>query len=310
MSLWFRVYGDLVDDPKMQQLSADLFRGTINLWCLASKNDGILPSIHDIAFRLRKSLPKTKKLIADLQAADLIDETDAGLTPHNWASRQFKSDTSNERVKRFRERRRNVTSAVTETPSDTDTDTDTKTEKNLVTSEVEVTTTTMSKKSRKRHAYTAEFEVFWKGYPTDANMSKHEAFEEWQKLSIEERAEAIKSLPTFRAYCKDHSDYRQVHACRYLKKKRFEGHANAKAKAPTDGQWPRYFNGRHFIKADTDEWKIVEQHWRATHNGLAPPQGFYRNIEGLGSCTGYFFREIDLPESIITKMKANSGVIS
>jgi hypothetical protein len=72
--------------------------------------------------------------------------------------------------------------------------------------------------------YTEEFNIFWKAYPTDANMSKFEAFQAWQRLSDEHRKAAIDSIPAFKAYCASKADYRPIHACRYLTKKRFEGH--------------------------------------------------------------------------------------
>jgi hypothetical protein len=48
---------------------------------------------------------------------------------HAWDKRQYKSDTSTERVKRFRERSSNATETVNETPPDTETETDTETDK-------------------------------------------------------------------------------------------------------------------------------------------------------------------------------------
>jgi hypothetical protein len=133
---WFRLYDNTVDDPKVQQLSAENFRGLVNLWCLASKNDGKIPSVNDVAFRLRMSKKKAEKIIAALTASGLIDDTDEGLTPHNWSSRQFKSDTSNERVQRHREHKCNVTSTVTgngdvtpyETPPESESDSDSESE--------------------------------------------------------------------------------------------------------------------------------------------------------------------------------------
>jgi len=128
MSRWFRVYDDLVDDPKVQRLSAEHFRALINLWCLASQNAGYLPPVQDVAFKLRLSEDKAAKVLEALKAAGLIATDETGMSPHNWSARQFKSDVSNERVKRHRERHRNVTSTVTETPPDTETDTEAKRE--------------------------------------------------------------------------------------------------------------------------------------------------------------------------------------
>jgi hypothetical protein len=38
MTHWFRVYDDVVDDPKVQRLEPSLFKALINLWCLTSAN--------------------------------------------------------------------------------------------------------------------------------------------------------------------------------------------------------------------------------------------------------------------------------
>lgn len=80
---------------------------------------------------------------------------------------------------------------------------------------------------RKRVSYPDEFEDFWKAYPTDSNMSKKEAASEWSKLDPEDQKLALRSLEAFSYYCKKNSDYRPIHACRYLKHRRFDGHAKA-----------------------------------------------------------------------------------
>lgn len=112
MSRWFRLDDDVVNDPKVQSLPAELFRAWINMLCLASKHNGALPPAADIAFTIRSSTAKTERLLVDLTARGLIDNADGILTPHNWNGRQHKSDVSTTRVKRFRER----TNGVSETP--------------------------------------------------------------------------------------------------------------------------------------------------------------------------------------------------
>jgi hypothetical protein len=124
MNRWFRFYDDVLNDPKVQRLSGDKFKTWINLLCLASKNGGFLPSLTDLTFALRISESKVISIVGEFCELNLldIDETEmrARYSPHNWNGRQFKSDLSNERVKRYRQRHRNVTSAVTETPPDTE----------------------------------------------------------------------------------------------------------------------------------------------------------------------------------------------
>jgi hypothetical protein len=125
MTRWFRVYNDLVDDPKVQRLDQSLFKALINLWCLASANDGVLPSIDEITFKLRMKPEKVQRVLTELRAAGLVDDDERGARPHNWDSRQFISDGSTSRVKRFRERHRNVSPAVFGTSAETETETET-----------------------------------------------------------------------------------------------------------------------------------------------------------------------------------------
>ena len=81
MTRWFRVYDDLVDDPKVQRLEPSLFKALINLWCLTSANSGVLPPIDEIAFKLRMKPEKVQRVLAELRAAGLIDEDERGAQP-------------------------------------------------------------------------------------------------------------------------------------------------------------------------------------------------------------------------------------
>jgi uncharacterized protein YdaU (DUF1376 family) len=77
----------------------------------------------------------------------------------------------------------------------------------------------------KAKKYPPGFEAAWAAYPRDQNMSKAEALPEWKKLSPEDQALVLPSIPAFKAYCKSNPDYRTIHFCRYLKLRRFEGFA-------------------------------------------------------------------------------------
>ena len=134
-----------------------------------------------------------------------------------------------------------------------------------------------SKPTGKREtAYTADFEAFWKAYPTDQNMSKLEAFQVWQKIAPEERELAMKAIEPFKQWIKAQPEgYRTIHACRFLSKKRFEGHAKApelKLVAVNPGK---------FVRKDSDEWSKYAEAYRAQH-GKYPPV----NKDG-----GWFFQE-------------------
>lgn len=112
---WFRFYDCALEDPKVQRLPAGLFKFWINVLCLASKHGGVLPPVDDVSFALRSTAQSTQDSLESLSAAGLLEETTEGLIPHNWQGRQFKSDVSTERVKRFRKRQGNVS----ETPPET-----------------------------------------------------------------------------------------------------------------------------------------------------------------------------------------------
>ena len=108
MSAWFRVYSELVDDPKFIKLGPDLRSALLMMWCVAAGNNGRLPSLEDMAIKFRMSEDKTCKLLNELKKRGFIDDDETGSEPHNWKGRQYKSDVSTDRVKRFRERQRNV----------------------------------------------------------------------------------------------------------------------------------------------------------------------------------------------------------
>jgi len=120
MSRWFRVYNDLVDDPKVQRIDPTLFKALTNLWCLASANEGVLPPIAEIAFKLRMKTERVQRVLNELRAAGLFEDDERGVRPHNWDQRQYKSDGSTDRVKRFRARYRNVQKDLTETAPETE----------------------------------------------------------------------------------------------------------------------------------------------------------------------------------------------
>lgn len=125
MSRWFRFYDEALNDPKVQRLDGETFKAWVNLLCLASQNKGKLPPLEDIAFALRVTVDGARTVVERLLNGGLIDKVSGGVdgytyAPHGWSERQYKSDSSTDRVKRFRQRSK----SVTETHPDTDTDTE------------------------------------------------------------------------------------------------------------------------------------------------------------------------------------------
>jgi hypothetical protein len=170
MSRWWRAYDEAVDDPKLQRIGPALGWAWFNLMCISSKNDGALPSIGDVAFKLRTTEQKAAATIAALVSAGLFDRREDGrYAPHNWSGRQYRGDvtdpTNAERQKRYRERHRNgvttVTAGVTRKRPDTETDTETETEKKE------------TRAGALADDWPGDFrEQFWAGYPNKVGKPK------------------------------------------------------------------------------------------------------------------------------------------
>lgn len=128
MSRWWRAYDEAIDDPKLLLLSDRAHRAWFNLMCLASIGGGRLPERKVIELKLRLSTEKTKAVLGELMDAGLIETDGDALIPHNWNGRQYKSDVSTDRVKRFRNAKRNVSSnddeAFQKRPQSTEADTE------------------------------------------------------------------------------------------------------------------------------------------------------------------------------------------
>jgi len=129
----------MLNNPKVQRLTGDQFKSWMNMLC-AANDEGVLPNIRDLAFLLRQPEGEVSTLMDTLTELNFFNTNDDGdVVVNDWEEHQKKSDTSNERVKRYREKQRvsggdgGVT--LQETPEkrksngvDTDTDTDTDTE--------------------------------------------------------------------------------------------------------------------------------------------------------------------------------------
>ena len=117
--LWFRIYDEALDDPRLQRLPASLFRAWFNVLCAASRNGGTLPDLPDLAFMLRTRPGALSRRLEALKAAGLIEEAEGALRPVEWERRQFveraADPTAAERMRRFRERAAERNGAVTPT---------------------------------------------------------------------------------------------------------------------------------------------------------------------------------------------------
>lgn len=125
---WYRQYNEFATDPKVQSMSEAMQRRLIMLFCLHSCNVLVTLHVTDLAFALRISEEELEETKALFIRKKFIDDEWNIL---NWDKRQYASDSSSERVRRYRERKRNA--GVTEVKRysnviDTDSDSDTEKE--------------------------------------------------------------------------------------------------------------------------------------------------------------------------------------
>jgi hypothetical protein len=96
---WFRMYSEFANDPKVQMLSETDQRRLVMLFCFRC-NGHVTLQDEEVTFQLRISPEEWAKTKAQFIAKGFIDESNNVL---NWDKRQYKSDSSLERVRRHRE---------------------------------------------------------------------------------------------------------------------------------------------------------------------------------------------------------------
>ena len=126
---WFRFYGEVVNDPKVQLLPIATRWRWVELLCLASETKGKLPSISHVAYLTKVSVCDAQATIDELIMAGLIDiQPDKSLVMHNWSRRQYESDDSKGRVRKHRTAKndndRYMTVTVTPPEAEAELDTD------------------------------------------------------------------------------------------------------------------------------------------------------------------------------------------
>ena len=124
---WLRLYTEVLHSAKIQKLPDVLFRSWVNLLLVAKLNDGKLPPDSEISWHLRMPEKRVREVIGQLIERKLLDQIGADVTPHDWSEHQFQNDVSTDRVKRFRERRKQQIETVSGNPPQT-TETETETE--------------------------------------------------------------------------------------------------------------------------------------------------------------------------------------
>jgi hypothetical protein len=125
---WFRLYGEIVHDPKVIILPEALRWRYVALLCLHCNDQFENRPADEIALSLRVTLEEWSVTLEEFIRRGLVTKTGK---IHGWEKRQYISDikdsTAAERQKRYRERKRNdrnapVTSRLPESDTDTDTE--------------------------------------------------------------------------------------------------------------------------------------------------------------------------------------------
>jgi len=133
---WFRMYAEFANDPKVQMLSEVNQRRFVMLLCFRCSNDDETFQDEHVTFQLRISNDEWNKTREILLANNLINEHNI---PRGWNKRQFLSDSSTERVKKHREKKKREGN-VTETKCNALEQNRTDTEQNRIDSEITTTT--------------------------------------------------------------------------------------------------------------------------------------------------------------------------
>ena len=135
---WFRVYTEILTDPKMGELTDSEFRTWIEILAFACQtgNEGeTKENRKNLKWCLKRRGVERhiEKLIA-LSILKIADDENGHIIVTNWNKRQFKSDTSRDRMREYRHRQRNcdvtVTSGDAEGVTPPDTDAEYRTDKN------------------------------------------------------------------------------------------------------------------------------------------------------------------------------------
>ena len=168
---WLRLYAEFATDAKVQSLSEVMQRRYIMLLCLKCNDE--LPGLTDdeVACAMRITEDEALQTKEKLTAKGLITET---WEPTNWDKRQYVSDTSNERVKKYRDKLSNTN--IDNTILDKDIYTDTDTEKKPLQKRKCNVTVTLQEKG---YDYFADF---WADYPR--KKSKGDAEKAWKQLKM------------------------------------------------------------------------------------------------------------------------------
>jgi len=106
--LWVKLYRDLLDDIEWHLLDPLAAKTLVSLWLLASENDGDLPDIKVIAFRLRQTEKSIKSILTSLNHwliqvdNNLLSDCYQDDIPHALAERLEETEKEKEKSTRIK----------------------------------------------------------------------------------------------------------------------------------------------------------------------------------------------------------------
>lgn len=107
-------------------------------------------------------------------------------------------------------------------------------------------------KGRAGNSYTPEYEMLWKAYPSTVGQSKLDGFKAWQKLTAEQQAQAMASLPSYAQLLKANPTRVVKHVQGYLSGRMFESFAPPD---PQQADWPKRLTyGRQWKQWPAHQW--------------------------------------------------------
>lgn len=183
---WFRLYTEFANDPKVQMLEEALQRRLVMLFCFRCNGD---VTLHDeeVTFQLRISPEEWQRTKAIFIAKGFID---SGNNILNWDKRQYRSDSSAERVRRHREAKKQedvTTCNVTVTPPEqiqnrTDTEQKVREDMREESRPALVVSKPKSKKLGSRLSSEWELESEWGEWAMAQGLSRSEVLREEEKF--------------------------------------------------------------------------------------------------------------------------------
>lgn len=87
---WIKLYRDILDDIQWHKLDGDSCKALVMIWLIASEQDGELPAVEELAFRLRVSGPQAHQSINSLiEAGFIVDGVAAQAEPGAMTARDI-----------------------------------------------------------------------------------------------------------------------------------------------------------------------------------------------------------------------------